>query len=222
MDECTAHRIICSKKSTAEKEKELAKAIRNGCDLNYMHTNWFGYGGRTVKASYSPVKAAICEGEWTLAKMLLEAGADPDKGSNLTAAVGRENKEFVTYLFTKGANPDYSETSYTPLNKAIFTKNAEMVRLLLDNDANPNLHDGWNNAPLIYAIIYGTPEIIEILLEKQADATVCGDNGRCVPLIARGLKGQGWNKIKRMEGKLWDHYFKGMEEQLDFKLVEAC
>lgn len=60
-----------------------------------------------------------------------------------------------------------------PLEGAVRIRNAQIVQLLLENGANPNLimSSGMTPGmtPLMYAVSLGNPEIVELLLQYGAD-----------------------------------------------------
>ncbi len=100
--------------------------------------------------SNTPLVYAIEEGQFGIAKMLIEAGADPNTAnkskfihsfkfydkSPLIAAVEAENKELVELLLDRGANINQSSNAKAPLTTAIRTGNTEIADLLLARGAD--------------------------------------------------------------------------------------
>ena len=76
-----------------------------------------------------------------MVKMLLDAGADPDKANNadetpLYQAAENGLEEVVKLLLQAGADPDkYDEEGISPLNKAVQRGNLKVVTLLLKGGA---------------------------------------------------------------------------------------
>jgi serine/threonine-protein phosphatase 6 regulatory ankyrin repeat subunit B len=122
----------------------------------------------------SPLHLAIMNANWDLAKQLIDAGADVNQWDiygegPLFAAVG---------LYTRR---DGGRASIDPLNE---TEGLGVVRLLLERGANPNMQlffrpanvrgatNTRGSTPLIRAANLGDLELVQLLLEHGADATV--------------------------------------------------
>jgi ankyrin repeat protein len=122
----------------------------------------------------SPLHVAIMNANWDLAKKLIEAGADVNQWDIYGEAP----------LFTVIGNRtrfDGGRASIDPLNT---TTGTDILRMLLDKGANPNQQlffrpanvNGATNTrgatPLIRAANNGEVEIVKLLLEKGADASI--------------------------------------------------
>ncbi len=122
----------------------------------------------------SPLHIAVMNANWDLAKKLVEAGADVDQWDIFGAAP----------LFTavgSRSRTDGGRGSIDPLNE---TTGLEIVRLLLERGANPNMQlffrpanvrgatNTRGSTPLIRASNNNDLEIVKLLLEHGADATV--------------------------------------------------
>jgi ankyrin repeat protein len=59
-----------------------------------------------------------------------------------------------------------------PLHIAMKTKNMEIIKLLLDNGADPNLSLGYGSSLLVNAVKENNTELVKLLLEKRANPTV--------------------------------------------------
>jgi ankyrin repeat protein len=122
----------------------------------------------------SPLLLAIMNVNWDLAMRLIEAGADVDQWdiygeAPLYTAVGFRTRR------------DGGRASIDPPNE---TNGLEVVRALLEHGANPNMQTFFRPAnvrgptntrgstPLIRAANAGDREVVELLLEHGADATV--------------------------------------------------
>ncbi len=120
----------------------------------------------------SPLLLAIMNANWDLAKRLVEAGADVDQWdiygeAPLFTAVGLR------------ARVDGGRASIDPPNK---TRGIDLVRLLLERGANPNMQLTFRPAgvrgstntrgatPLIRAANDGDLEVVKLLLAHGADA----------------------------------------------------
>ncbi|HWO01122.1 MAG TPA: ankyrin repeat domain-containing protein [Blastocatellia bacterium] len=74
----------------------------------------------------------------------------------------------------------------TPLMQAVLYGDAQSVRLLLDNGANPNIKNEVGATALMWAV--GEPEKARLLLEHGADVNARSDDGRTPLLIATGQR----------------------------------
>jgi ankyrin repeat protein len=122
----------------------------------------------------SPLHVAVMNANWDLAKQLIDAGADVDQWdiygeAPLFTAVGNHSKI------------DGGRASIDPLNQ---TKGVDVVRMLLEHGANPNMQlffrpanvrgatNTRGSTPLIRAANNGELELVQLLLEHGADATL--------------------------------------------------
>ncbi|MBL7471733.1 ankyrin repeat domain-containing protein [Robertkochia sediminum] len=90
-----------------------------------------------------------------MVKLLVENGADIDKSNHLNftplmRAVASGKIDIVEYLITKNANinaqTDFGR--YSPLHYACSRNNMQIVELLLENGANPDMKDKNNLRPI--------------------------------------------------------------------------
>ena len=95
------------------------------------------------RSGFTPLHQAACYGDIDVAKELFEKGADPN----------------VTSLF--GSTPLHFTVSYCTQGKK------EMVRLLLDYDADVNIADDEGKTPKCYAAEKGLQEIVNILTGQE-------------------------------------------------------
>lgn len=100
----------------------------------------------TDKYGTTPLYAAAVQGETEIVRMLLGAGADPNRESE-------------------------GETEGTPLCAAASWGRTEIVRLLLQHGADPNAieHKGPMTA-LKWAMQNGHADVVAVLLEAGADS----------------------------------------------------
>jgi ankyrin repeat protein len=97
----------------------------------------------------------------------------PDSGGMtlLTAACIYGRLEIAKKLieFNADVNVQYPKISkYTALHAAVENKSIDAVRLLLSNNANPNLQDKWGNIPLMRAS-HQDIEMIKLLINYGSD-----------------------------------------------------
>lgn len=90
-----------------------------------------------------------------ISKLLLEAGAEPDLGgqiSPLTIAASHGHIEMVKILLDHGASPNSVHYGTTALTAASENRHVEVVRLLLDHGADANIQDNLGGTALFRAI----------------------------------------------------------------------
>ncbi len=94
-----------------------------------------------------------------------------DGWSSLMMSTYHGCKEISKYLIKNGADVNISSTNRDnpPLLNAIENGHIDIVKLLIENDANINIKDSGDWTPLIMASFYGHLDIIEYLLENGAD-----------------------------------------------------
>lgn len=122
----------------------------------------------------SPLHLSVMNANWDLAKQLIEAGADVDQWdifgeAPLFTAVGLHTRV------------DGGRASIDPLNE---TRGMDVVRMLLDRGANPNMQlffrpanvrgstNTRGSTPLIRAATNGDLEMVQLLLEHGADPRI--------------------------------------------------
>lgn len=89
----------------------------------------------------------------------------------LLIAAENGDKDTVKELLSQGVDPNYTlSTGFTALFTAVNKKHHELMQLLLDNGADPDIAtDGDRRTPLILAAKIGDPKSVELLLNAQAD-----------------------------------------------------
>ncbi len=83
------------------------------------------------------------------------------------------SKETTEWLISKGADLEaIDNANNTPLTNAIFRRNSDAAKVLIERGANVNKHGLWNWLPIQVAAEFGPKEIVELLIEKGADIPV--------------------------------------------------
>lgn len=99
----------------------------------------------------------------------------------LYRAAGDGNTSRVSALLDSGVevNARTSDDSYA-LNRAAVYNQAEMVRLLLEHGADPNVQNGEGDTPLICATKYagGHAPTVKLLVEGGTDLTITDKSGK--------------------------------------------
>jgi ankyrin repeat protein len=118
------------------------------------------------------------------------ANADDHGVSDLLAAVGAGDISLVRELLEAGANPNAVNVARSPLITAIsqldqenarLVCNIEIVKLLLDHGADPNIRDpSRDTTPLHFSLALGQIECAKLLKKKGADISALDPKGRTV------------------------------------------
>ncbi|CZR67446.1 uncharacterized protein PAC_17345 [Phialocephala subalpina] len=151
----------------------LALAVSGGGNLNCNCWDVRDAVGRT------PLSVASENGNLSLVKLLLEAGANPASRdlrhglSPLAWAASRGNEKVVEILLQAGVDTDDHIAGSTALELAAARGNRMVLELLLNAGANPNLTDrchGWT--PLHHAAGSGNEAVVSLLLAAGANPNV--------------------------------------------------
>ncbi|KAJ3123096.1 hypothetical protein HK098_002219 [Nowakowskiella sp. JEL0407] len=122
---------------------------------------------------------AASNGYTEIVELLLDAGANVDAANelgytalHLTSSDG--NVECASLLLKHGASIDLQNhlTNETALTLAIDYGHIDIVKILLENNANPNLIGKNLRSPLLIAVENHHNEVIELLLSKSADVNL--------------------------------------------------
>ena len=133
----------------------------------------------------TPLCIAAMTGHNDVVKLLLEAGADPNREdtdgiTSLYWPFTYGNTVMVKLLLNKGADPNkYGKFSHreTLLQLAASNGNIVMVKLLINAGANPN-KCGWHGqTPLLVAASNGNTETVKTLLDAGADTNAVDTKG---------------------------------------------
>jgi ankyrin repeat protein len=130
----------------------------------------------------TPFMYAVVYGTAGRIERLLQKGADPnaqnDAGANALMWAATDLSKTRVLLRHRADVNARSNDMHTPLIIAARKPgNAAVVRLLLDNGANPNpnAHPVTEYSPLTEAALSGDPAIVELLLSKGADVKATKD-----------------------------------------------
>lgn len=124
-------------------------------------------GALDGKKGWTPLCSALWSGEEEAARVLLEAGADPNQPTR---------------------------SGSKPLREAIQAEFAAGVRLLLEFGADPNEADESGGTPLMDAAWAGEAELVELLLEFGAEPearNAAGETAEEIARLAGGEEGSG-------------------------------
>ena len=131
---------------------------------------------------FTPLMVVLQQNKPEIAKLLIEKGAGINEATNgwtpLTIALQYSTPEIAKLLIEKNAEINVAKIAdgWTPLMIALRRANEhpsmpEMAKLLIEKGAKINVanRDSWT--PLMFAVKYSTPEIVQLLLDKEADTT---------------------------------------------------
>ncbi|XP_050358564.1 ankyrin-3-like isoform X2 [Nymphalis io] len=174
--------------------KELVKLLlESGAAVDYRPDTGEEFPRTTL--CDEPLRLAIRNRHYEVARLLLEHGADPNKryffGSEINLV---SDPEYLELLLMFGANPDSRDRAgLTPLMKAARQrKGIESVLMLISYGADVNaIADARNDYRTVmhYAVL-GSTEVVNLLIKQGARVNYeCPDLNKPSPLDLAILKG---------------------------------
>lgn len=176
-------------RAVLQSERPLISAIRS-CSANRMNIVQLllQYGADVNSPGIldgSAMHAAVAESSTELVELLLESEADINNISNsdeisplwLASLAGDE--DMVRLLLRHGADHRLRNitTGSAPIDEAVHSGDRKILSILLEGGADPNCHGWEREVPLIHAILFNTPnclEIGEVLIHHGADVNAPG------------------------------------------------
>lgn len=167
----------CEKKSTAT---ELVDACAIG-DLQRVKQLLEAGADPMVPGNFGglPLVVAVCNDRTEVMSALLDHDVDIDgmDGTGATALVAackaNAAPETIALLISEDAYLDLADQyGMTPLLAAIKNRRSNIVKMLLEAGADPNLLGGEEEVPVVKAIESQHPGIVRALLERGADLDV--------------------------------------------------
>lgn len=144
-------------------------------------TQGLDYVKEQASSRYNLLDLMVPKNDLEKARLLLEAGADPDiivdKTSPLSNAVRNSNYDMVKLLLDFHADPNTYYNEETALTLAIFQRCTStrpileaIIQLLLEHNADPNLKNKQGVSPLLIALSWKNKRnIVEQLLKHGAN-----------------------------------------------------
>jgi ankyrin repeat protein len=153
------------------------------------------YGANANHISHYDENALFKTAECGLAaatKFLLENGVNPDQQNDtgLTPLILASFQSYfdgdyintAKFLLEHNANPDlYTvEEKTTALHQAMLKNNPDMIKLLVENDANVNLPNNNGETPIFYAVLNVNIDMIKYLIENNANFNHTDKDGNTI------------------------------------------
>lgn len=139
----------------------------------------------------SPLVRASRGGHLEIVRLLLQAGADPNRistygnASALTDAIEKNHIEVVHVLVEAGADVNTPvEDACNAIQCAIPTGNLDLIRFLLEAGADVNALNWWGANALHAAAYHGSPEIVALMIKTGAGINVALKRDGLTPLMA--------------------------------------
>ncbi|QIQ05272.1 ankyrin repeat domain-containing protein [Streptomyces liangshanensis] len=155
----------------------LFEAVLSGADDTVVHLLRAGVpADATDDDGQSALYLAAVSDEPGLVRLLLAAGADPERGSGpdgadlpLCGAASGGHTEVVRALLAAGARPDRREAfGFTALAWAVVQGFPDTAEALLEHGADPDLPGPGDEPPLVLAARRGSPSTTRVLLRYGA------------------------------------------------------
>ena len=121
----------------------------------------------------TPLIKASRKGHKDVVQLLLDRGADANKGNESTAlhaAVFLGHKDVVQLLIDRGADPNRANNfGFSSLRIACGNGRKDVLQILLHRGLDLNDRDHIGYAPLYWAVCSGHKDVIQLLLDNGAD-----------------------------------------------------
>jgi ankyrin repeat protein len=136
-----------------------------------------GINGATQDEKDAALRLALEAGDFTRSRSLLAKGAlprsgGPTKGPLALSIQAGADLDLIHELLSRGADVnDRGQSEMSAINLASWRQRPDVVKLLLEHGANPNLQEPGGDTPLMESL-RGPREIIEMLLAAGADLDV--------------------------------------------------
>ena len=138
-------------------------------------------------AGFSSLAFACKEGLDSMAKLLLNKGADPNlevqEGTTpLMVACYNKYYKIIKMLLQAGAFVNAQSTKksdcITALHVASINNDIQLVNILLNANADINIQDARGKTPMHIACANGNEEMVQCFLLKKPDLSLCDNNGK--------------------------------------------
>lgn len=170
------------------------KTSINAVKLGSCYVDW----GYTANYSIEPLHCAICENLTSMAKYLIDNGADvnarfkPEKLTPLHMAAEANNLELVQYLVEHGAKvctkrgrpTAFLRDRYACLSALAYARDPKIITYLIKVGCDPNERGFSGRTMLMLAAAYGYIELVRCLINNGADVNLISDLGETALSLA--------------------------------------
>ncbi|PVH36914.1 hypothetical protein PAHAL_6G197200 [Panicum hallii] len=163
----------------------------------YLVEELGGDANMTGADGVTPFMASAQSGDLSTVKYFLDHGgdlikADEKGGTVLHHAAFTGSSKVTEFLLSKGIAVDIDYGHGTPLYEAAINEQDEIVKILLDHHANPNIIFGGIHTPLLGALLNHSLTCMKLL----AGVDVYNEGSYASPLVVAIGKGGYTNKIR--------------------------
>jgi ankyrin repeat protein len=204
-------KIKSSFKLTPEEATQKLRALidKKSEDITFKKVEPLVAAGANIEVQSSQGKTilirAVEEDNSPLVAFLLKNGADAKVGALLAKAALNGSAPIVKQLIKAGADINEKDNNFTALYYATDILKPELVGMLLDAGANPNIQAPETGNTPLHAIseerqyrVYSPEkrdEIISLLVANGADVTIANKRGKTPAMLLRGTKQEALLKI---------------------------
>ncbi len=153
-------------------KKKISREVQKREALNYLFEKGIPYTPDHFSKYIEKGNLDICE--CYLAAGMDVNSRDKDGTPMLNIAVRNDNTKLVEWLLKNGAelNPVSEDRGYTPLMDAVWRKNTEITKLLIDKGADVNIINKEGQTMIILSVGADNVEISRMLCEAGADVDI--------------------------------------------------
>ena len=153
-------------------KKKISREVQKREALNYLFEKGIPYSPDHFSKYIEKGNLEICE--CYLAAGMDVNSRDKDGTPMLNIAVRNDNAQLVEWLLKNGAelNPVSEDRGYTPLMDAVWRKNEEITKLLIDKGADVNVINKEGQTMIILSVGSENLEITRLLCEAGADVDI--------------------------------------------------
>jgi ankyrin repeat protein len=181
--------------------------VENGADVNIRDNN-----------GITPLTSTVARNHIEASKFLLDNGAKTEIADNLQIApilyaLTSESKNVLELLIKRGASLEVkNDYKRTPLLLTCRESGSiEIAKILIENGANINAVDLMGDTPLTLAAWRGFEEIVNYLLDKNAEFSASGNEG--IELLSYSADKRLWKLYQALIIKGGDPFLKSMMEK---------
>jgi ankyrin repeat protein len=174
--------LLCAGSAFAGALDDFFSAVKNDDSRTVTNLLFRGFDPNSVDAKgYTGLLYAVREGSLKVATLLLsqnktlvEARTPQDENVLMMAALAG-NEALAKALIDKGA--DVNKPGWAPLHYAATKGHAGITKLLLGHHAYIDAESPNKSTPLMMAAMYGTFDVVKLLVDEGADTSLKNEQG---------------------------------------------